>query len=125
MKILTKNNKIIAISKTAEIVPNGIKLDNYILGIAVGQDGKFAEELPKIYDVETVPPEVIEEKYCYMEEKGFYSNNEYNDDSKDLKDEISSLKKQVDEQNKKLSEQNEAMAEMMNLIAIQGIAPIK
>ncbi|MDU4597204.1 MAG: hypothetical protein E6Y49_04485 [Clostridium sporogenes] len=124
MKILTKNNKIIAISKIADIVSNGIKLDNYILGISVGQDGQFSEELPKIYDVETVPPEVIEEKYCYTEEKGFYSNNEYNE-SKDLKDEISSLKKQVDEQSKKLSEQNEAMAEMMNLIAIQGIAPTK
>ncbi|EHN17010.1 hypothetical protein [Clostridium sporogenes] len=124
MKILTKNNKIIAISKIADIVSNGIKLDNYILGISVGQDGQFSEELPKIYDVETVPPEVIEEKYCYTEEKGFYSNNESNE-SKDLKDEISSLKKQVDEQSKKLSEQNEAMAEMMNLIAMQGITPTK
>lgn len=95
MKILTKNNKIIAISKTAEIVLNGIKLDNYILGISVGQDGQFSEELPKIYDVETVPPEVIEEKYCYTEEKGFYLNNEYNDSSKDLKDEIKQLKNQL------------------------------
>ncbi|EJE7236252.1 hypothetical protein FC820_10480 [Clostridium sporogenes] len=33
------------------------------------------------------------------------------------------LKEQIEQQSKRLDEQNKAMAEMMNLIAMQGIAP--
>lgn len=86
MKILTKNNVIVAISNIAEIVSNGIKLDNYILGIAV-EDGRFIEALPTIYEVEEVPSEVKEQKYCYTKEKGFYINPDYVEivDEKDIK----------------------------------------
>ncbi|AUM96141.1 MULTISPECIES: hypothetical protein [Clostridium] len=40
-----------------------------------------------------------------------------------LQQENKELQKQLDKQNARLDEQNKAMAEMMNLIAIQGVAP--
>ena len=77
MKVLTKNDIVIAISNRADIVSNGILLDDYILGISVSNDGKFIGELPTINDVATVPAEIKEQKYCYTKDKGFYLNPNY------------------------------------------------
>ena len=74
MKIVSANtNQIIAISEVAELCESGIKTDNYIIGIASDGEGNFVEELPSIYEVESVPEGVFAgDKWCYTLEKGFY-----------------------------------------------------
>lgn len=72
MYIITdKDNVIINISKTIGYQSNGNILVN---------DGTLAIAkllVNKVYEVDEVPEEIEEAKYCYTEEKGFYKNENY------------------------------------------------
>lgn len=94
MKVLTKNDIVVAISNKAEVVSNGILLDDYILGIPVGNDGKFIGDVPIINDVTTVNTEIKEQKYCYTKDKGFYLNQNYVEPI-NAETELKALKEQV------------------------------
>lgn len=52
--------------------------------------------IKEIYEVAEVPDEVIEQKYCYTEEKGFYLNKNYIEPY-DANVEIEALKEQITE----------------------------
>lgn len=72
MYIITdKENIIIKISETIGYQKNGnILVDNGALAIA-----KLLAN--KVCEVDEVPEEIEETKYCYTEEKGFYKNENY------------------------------------------------
>lgn len=93
MKVLTDKltNAILSIAQKADIVASGIDLGGSIFGIAIN-DGVFAEELPTIMDVVTIPEGVIPHKYCYTESVGFYLNPNYTIPESD---QIVALKSQV------------------------------
>jgi hypothetical protein len=88
MKVITKtiNSRIIHIGDTAEEKPNGIYVGEFVLA--------DADKLI-IYEVETVPDEVVAEKYCYNEEDGFYLNNEYIEPI-DYETRVSNLEEQIE-----------------------------
>ncbi|MCI8519731.1 MAG: hypothetical protein HFJ51_06860 [Clostridia bacterium] len=52
--------------------------------------------IKEIYEVAEVPDEVIEQKYCYTTEKGFYLNKNYIEPY-DSNAEIEALKEQITE----------------------------
>lgn len=72
MYIITdKENIIIKISETIGYQSNGNILVN---------DGTLAIAkllVNKVYEVDEIPEEIEEVKYCYTEEKGFYKNENY------------------------------------------------
>lgn len=72
MYIITdKDNVIINISKTIGYQSNGNILVN---------DGTLAIAkllVNKVCEVDEIPEEIEEAKYCYTEEKGFYKNENY------------------------------------------------
>lgn len=72
MYIITdKDNVIINISKTIGYQSNGNILVN---------DGTLAIAkllVNKVCEVDEIPEEIEEVKYCYTEEKGFYKNENY------------------------------------------------
>lgn len=72
MYIVTDNeNKIIAISETIGYQSNGnVLVDNDNLAIA-----KIL--VKDVIEVQEIPENVVENKYCYTEEKGFYKNENY------------------------------------------------
>ena len=94
MYVLTdKDDKIIEISNSYKLDEEhrNIELDNH--NIAYGPDEKN-----NVYEVEEVPQEVVANKYCYTEEKGFYKNENYKEPEpsdaqkiKDLQDEVTNL----------------------------------
>lgn len=65
-----KDNRIFEIGSELEYQNNGYPFlkDKRI---------SFPDYAVNVYEVETVPEEIIEEKYCYTEEKGFYKNPSY------------------------------------------------
>ena len=72
--VLTKqNNEIIEISNTYELDEEhrNINVDNN-RAIAYAPNEKI-----NVFEVEEIPEEVCEAKYCYTEEKGFYKNENY------------------------------------------------
>lgn len=91
MHVLTNHkNVIIHISETLEHQSNGNPLvDSGSLAIA--KNIVKAE-----YEVAEVPDEIIENKYCYTEEKGFYLNKNYVE-RYDASIEIEALKEQITE----------------------------
>lgn len=107
MKIIVKDNIVIAASEVAEIVSNGIQLDEAVLGIPASAPFQFFEELPQIIDVETLPSDFKPHKYLYSELSGFTINPEYKE-YKSPEQEMSDLKDQV-------NALNIALAEMMGV----------
>ena len=72
--ITDKNNVISEIKKTMILKNNG----NYLFN--EGIDGELvipSKFINKIYEVEKIPENISEAKYCYTEEKGFYKNENY------------------------------------------------
>lgn len=72
MYIVTDNeNKIIAISETIGYQSNGnVLVDNGNLAIA-------QILVKEVIEVDEIPTNVVENKYCYTAEKGFYKNENY------------------------------------------------
>jgi len=75
MKVITNNDDVIlGISNTAVVVSNGVRLDDYIIPVAV-ENGVFVQAVPNIYDVTTaIDVDVAPVIYCYTPTKGFYLN---------------------------------------------------
>lgn len=71
MKVVVYNdNSIAAIKEEISYQSNG--------NVIIDKGQAIAEILvKKVYDVEKIPGEVKEGKYCYSEEKGFYINENY------------------------------------------------
>jgi len=63
-----------------------------------------------IYEVKEVPAEVVAEKYCYTEEKGFYPNENYIEPI-NPQSEIEDLKEQITELQLAMIELSEAKEE--------------
>ena len=72
MYIITDNeNKIIAISETIGYQANGnVLVNNDNLAIA-----KIL--VKEVTEVQEIPENIVENKYCYTKEKGFYKNADY------------------------------------------------
>lgn len=89
MKVLTdERNIVVYISETAEIIDGAIYVDNGTLS--------FGTELT-INDVATIPVGVVQQKYCYNTEKGFYLNLSFKGENEDqLFPEIQQLRNDVD-----------------------------
>lgn len=68
--IIDKDNKITDITTTVGYEENG----NIILDDGT-QIACFREV--EVREVEEIPENVVENKYCYTEEKGFYKNENY------------------------------------------------
>lgn len=69
--ITDKNsNTIFAYGKKLEYQSNGYPL-------LVEEKMAFNIDIVNVHEVETVPAEVIPEKYCYTAEQGFYLNPDY------------------------------------------------
>lgn len=70
--LTNKDNEIIEISNTYELDEKhrNVIVDNH--AIAYGPNEKI-----NVYEVEEIPQEVCEAKWCYTEEKGFYKNENY------------------------------------------------
>lgn len=81
MKVVVYNdNSIAAIRENVDYESNG--------NVKIGNNQAIGFWLVKgVYDVEEIPSEVEEYKYCYTEEKGFYKNENY----KELIDEQSEI----------------------------------
>lgn len=92
MYVLTDhNNVIIAISETLEYQSNGYPLINHgTLAIPM-------QHIKKISEVEEVPSEVKEHKYCYIEEEGFYINENYKEpvDSQEIETRVSLVEERI------------------------------
>lgn len=88
MYIITDHkNVIIHISETIGYQSNGnVLVDEDSLAIA-------KPLVKRVYEVAEVPEEVKENKYCYTEEKGFYTNEDYKEpvDENDLQNQITEL----------------------------------
>lgn len=86
--IVNHKNVIIHISETLgeQEISKNVLVDGGSLAIP-------RLHIKEIYEVAEVPEEIIEGKYCYTEEKGFYLNKYY--DNKD--EEIEALKEQITE----------------------------
>ena len=81
MYVITNHkNVIIEISETlgTQEISGNVLVHNGSLAIAKNQ-------VKEVYEVAEVPDEVIEGKYCYTSEKGFYANPRYNNDDEDIK----------------------------------------
>ena len=97
--VLTKqNNEIIEISNTYELDEEhrNINVDNN-RAIAYAPNEKI-----NVFEVEEIPEEVCEAKYCYTEEKGFYKNENYVEPTNPDKE-----MEQLKEENKNLREELE------------------
>lgn len=90
MKYVITDNKnvVMHISDTIGYQSNGnVLVDNDTLAIA--------KPLVKgVYEVSEIPDNVVENKYCYTEEKGFYKNENYVEPV-DPNAEIEALKQQI------------------------------
>lgn len=78
MKLIIQDNVVLKVSAKAKIVVNGIELDDEVMGVPT--DGEnFLIELPEIVDVEpeTIPDDLVTNKYCYTAAAGFYENPKY------------------------------------------------
>lgn len=80
-------NKIIALSTTIDYESNGNVLLDDNTGIA-------APCIKGVFEVENIPENIVAEKYCYTEEKGFYINENYVEPVNE-KTELEKLQKQV------------------------------
>lgn len=69
--ITNQKNVIIHISETIGYQNNGnVLVDNDTLAIA-----KML--VKQVYEVDEIPDDIVEYKYCYSDDKGFYKNSEY------------------------------------------------
>lgn len=92
MYILTDyNNVIIAISETLEYQSNGYPL------IKHGTLAIPTQYIKAISEVEEVPSEVKERKYCYTEKNGFYVNENYVEpvDSQEIETRVSLVEERI------------------------------
>lgn len=110
MYILTNHkNVIIAISETIDYQSNGNPLvDNGSLAFAKNQ-------VKEVYEVAEVPEEVIEGKYCYTEEKGFYISKYWTEPTVD-EQRLEALEVQNVELEKQITNTQLAMFEMLQMI---------
>ena len=82
--ITNKDNVIVHISETIGYQENGnVLVDNDTLAIP-----KISVD--KIYEVETIETGIVEQKYCYTEEEGFYRNVNYKEHIS-IEDRVSAL----------------------------------
>lgn len=65
--IVKEDNRIMAMGKTLDYMSNGYPR-------LVEENVAFVKEDVDVHEVESVPSEVIPEKYCYTEAEGFYIN---------------------------------------------------
>lgn len=68
--IVKEDNRIIAMGKALDYMSNGYPR-------LVNENVAFVKEDVDVHEVESVPSEVIPEKYCYTEADGFYINPNY------------------------------------------------
>ena len=103
--VVNHKNVIIEISETIgeQKISGNILVHNGSLAIAKNQ-------VKAVYDVE-VPDEVMEAKYCYTPEKGFYENKNYVEPYNG-KEEIEKLKAKKAELEEQITEIQLAMVEM-------------
>lgn len=87
MKVVTYNdNSIAAMREEISYENNG--------NVLIGNNTSIGFWLVKgVYDVEEIPSEVEENKYCYDEEVGFYKNENYEEpvDPNKIEERISAL----------------------------------
>lgn len=97
--VVNHKNVIIEISETlgTQEISGNVLVHNGSLAIARNQ-------VKEVYEVAEVPDAIIEGKYCYTPEKGFYANPRY--DNKD--EEMEDLKEQITEIQLALIEQAES-----------------
>lgn len=103
--ITNKEDIIIHISETKDYQNNGNLLVN---------DGKLAiskHSIKEVYEVEEVPVEVAENKYCYTKERGFYKNENYIEPVNELT-EIEKLKLQNESLQEQVTNLELALAEI-------------
>lgn len=88
--ITDKNNVILEISNIYELDKEhrNIRLDNYKIAYA-------PNEKMDVYEVEEVPNEVVNQKYCYTEEEGFYKNENYKEPEPTNEEKIKDLQEQI------------------------------
>lgn len=87
--ITDKNNVVIHFSETKDFQENG----NLLI-----KDGTLAianNLLNGVYEVEEIPENVQEHKYCFTEEKGFYENENYIAPEPDETTRIRELEQQI------------------------------
>ena len=65
-----QNNEIFGICKELKYWDNGYPLN-------VDANTAYPIEIVNVYEVETVPEEVVEGKYCYTPERSFYENKDW------------------------------------------------
>lgn len=70
--ITNENNEIINFSETIDYQENGNLLIDNGTAIAKAQTEKIGS-----YEVEEIPENIVEVKYCYTQEDGFYENENY------------------------------------------------
>lgn len=101
MFILTNiNDEIFNISETKGYQENG----NYLMnGGMVGETAIPQNQVKGIFEMETIPEEVCEVKWCYTEERGFYENENHVEE-KTQSQRIEELEKQVEELQNTISE---------------------
>lgn len=87
--ITDENDVIIHISETIGYQENG--------NVLVGNDTlAIAKPLVKgIFEVESIAEEITENKYCYTEEEGVYTNNNYKEPEPTETQQIQDLQEQV------------------------------
>lgn len=109
--IVNHKNVIIEISETVETqkISGNVLINNGSLAIAKNQ-------VKAVYEDVEVPDEVIEGKYCYTTEKGFYLNPRYN--NKDA--EIEALKAKLEESDNKLIETDAQITEIQLALVEQA-----
>lgn len=109
--IVNHKNVIIEISETLETqeTSGNVLVHNGSLAIAKNQ-------VKKVYEDVEVPDEVIEGKFCYTPEKGFYVNPRY--DNKDV--EIEALKTKLEETQNKLIETDTQITEIQLALVEQA-----
>ena len=94
MYIITRksDNVIIAISNIAEVNEEirNIILDDYNIAYA-------PNEKPNIYQIAEIPEGVEIEKYCYIEDDGFYKNPDYIAPAQPVEEQITDLQLAVAE----------------------------
>jgi folate-dependent tRNA-U54 methylase TrmFO/GidA len=73
MYILTNKANIVVYITTDAI----LKSD----GIHVGNNLVFSDKTLNIISIDTIPTDVIIQKYCYTDENGFYLNSSYSDET--------------------------------------------
>lgn len=109
--VVNHKNVIIEISETIgeQEISGNILVHNGSLAIAKNQ-------VKAVYEDVEVPDEIIEGKYCYTTEKGFYLNPRYN--NKDA--EIEALKTKLAETENKLVETDAQITEIQLALVEQA-----